>query len=162
MGSLHHTNGTAKGEPACRPGIPQLWYWHGTIQHGSVRFNLIEDASVPSIFPSSYIFYLCLGGAQVLAGVESCQAAAVLTSQLPRQQACPEIVLWLTLYAVKKFCSESFHNPAMDNTLCQNVTVTPFCSFSVALTCYITKLRTDVNHRAMKMLYLITMANSCS
>ena len=30
-----------------------------TVQQGSVRFNLIDDVSAPSLFPSSCIIYLC-------------------------------------------------------------------------------------------------------
>ena len=44
---LHETD-----DPARRPGIHQLWYWHGTVQQGSVRFNLREEMSPPSLFPS--------------------------------------------------------------------------------------------------------------
>ena len=28
-------------------GIPQLWYWHGSVRQGSVRFNLSGDALPP-------------------------------------------------------------------------------------------------------------------
>ena len=53
---------TATGDPVRRTGIPQQWYLHGTVRQGSVRFkvrfNLIEDASAPSLFPSSCIIYL--------------------------------------------------------------------------------------------------------
>ena len=34
------------------PGIPQAWYWHGTVRQGSVRFNLTEEMSPPSLFLS--------------------------------------------------------------------------------------------------------------
>ena len=47
-------------DPACRPSIPQQWYWHGTVRQGSVRFNLREEESAP--FPFTillYIIYLC-------------------------------------------------------------------------------------------------------
>ena len=37
---LMHNAYTAIGDPARRLGIPQLWYWHGTVRQGSVRFNL--------------------------------------------------------------------------------------------------------------------------
>ena len=39
-------------DPACRPSIPQ-------VRQGSVRFNLIEDASATCLFQYSYIIYLC-------------------------------------------------------------------------------------------------------
>ena len=53
MGSRHCTCAyTAIGDPARRPGIPQAWYWHGTIWQGSVRFNLMEEVSPPSLFLS--------------------------------------------------------------------------------------------------------------
>ena len=44
---------TAIGDPALRPGIPQPWYWHGTVPQGSDRFNLTEEASPPNLFLSS-------------------------------------------------------------------------------------------------------------
>ena len=38
------------GDPTRRPGSPQLWYWHGTVRQGSVRFNLTEEALPPNPF----------------------------------------------------------------------------------------------------------------
>ena len=46
-------------DPARRPDIPQQWYWHGTARHWKFRFNLREDTSAPSLFPSCCIIYLC-------------------------------------------------------------------------------------------------------
>ena len=40
------------GDPACRPCIPQLWYWHGSVRQGSDRFILSEEALSPYLFPS--------------------------------------------------------------------------------------------------------------
>ena len=37
-------------DQVCRPGIPQLWYWHSTVRQGSVRFNLTEDKSATCLF----------------------------------------------------------------------------------------------------------------
>ena len=31
-----------------QPGIPQQWYWHGSVWQGSVRFNLSEEATPSS------------------------------------------------------------------------------------------------------------------
>ena len=45
---------TATGDPARRPGIPQTQYSAAV----EFRFNLIEEASAPSLFPSSCIIYL--------------------------------------------------------------------------------------------------------
>ena len=60
LDSRHCTRAyTLTGDPARRPGIPQQRYWHGTVWQGSVRFNLIEDVSAPSLFPSSCIIFLC-------------------------------------------------------------------------------------------------------
>ena len=60
LGSRHCTCAyTETVDPACRPSIPQQWYWHGTVRQGSVRFNLIEDASATCLFQYSYIIYLC-------------------------------------------------------------------------------------------------------
>ena len=42
---------SAIGDPARRPGIPQPWYWHGTVRQGSVRFNLSEEATPSSPLP---------------------------------------------------------------------------------------------------------------
>ena len=42
-----------------QPAGLQQWYWHGTVRQGSVRFNLIEDASATCLFQYSYIIYLC-------------------------------------------------------------------------------------------------------
>ena len=50
---------TVTGDPARRPGIPQPWHWHCTVWQGSVRFNLLEDASAPSLYPSRCIICLC-------------------------------------------------------------------------------------------------------
>ena len=47
---------TAIGDPAHQPGIPQPWYWHGTVRQGSVRFNLSEEVT-PS-FPSRCTYSL--------------------------------------------------------------------------------------------------------
>ena len=43
---------TARGDPALRPGIPQQWYWQGTVRQGSVRFNLREEESPSTLFLS--------------------------------------------------------------------------------------------------------------
>ena len=51
-----HIYSTAIGDPARWPGIPQPWYWHGTIRQGSVRFNWTEEASPPTPFLSSCTF----------------------------------------------------------------------------------------------------------
>ena len=49
FGSQHCTRAyTAIGDPARQPGIPQPWYWHGTVRQGSVRFNLSEEATPSS------------------------------------------------------------------------------------------------------------------
>ena len=41
--SLHCTCAyTETVDPACRPSISQQWFWHATVRHGSVRFNLKE------------------------------------------------------------------------------------------------------------------------
>ena len=57
MGYWHCTRAyTAIGDPARRLGIPQLWYWHGTVQQGSVRFNLREEESPPTLFLSCCTF----------------------------------------------------------------------------------------------------------
>ena len=56
LGGIVHTCAftvTAIGDPALRPGIPQPWYWHGTVPQGSDRFNLTEEASPPNLFLSS-------------------------------------------------------------------------------------------------------------
>ena len=45
-------------DPACRPGIPHQWYWHGTLRQGSVRFNLREEASLSPLFPSRCTYSL--------------------------------------------------------------------------------------------------------
>ena len=50
---------TAIGDPARQPGIPQQWYWDGTVRQGSVGFNLSEDASATCHFRSCCIIYLC-------------------------------------------------------------------------------------------------------
>ena len=34
---------TAIDDLARRPGIPQLWYWNGTVWQGSVRLNLTDE-----------------------------------------------------------------------------------------------------------------------
>ena len=60
LGSRHCTcaYNTETVDPASRPSILQLWHWHGTVRQLKVRFNLKEDALVPSLFPSSCIIYL--------------------------------------------------------------------------------------------------------
>ena len=35
-------------------------YRHGTVRQGSLRFNLREEASVPFLYPSCCIIYLCI------------------------------------------------------------------------------------------------------
>ena len=45
-------------DPACWPGIPQQWYWHGTVGQGSVMFNLSEDELATCLFLSCCIIYL--------------------------------------------------------------------------------------------------------
>ena len=45
-------------DPACRPGIPQQWYWHSTVRLGSVRINLSEDESATCLFRSCCIINL--------------------------------------------------------------------------------------------------------
>ena len=47
---------TAIGDPARRPGIPQPWYWHGTVRQGSFRFNLTKDESVPAFSDLAILF----------------------------------------------------------------------------------------------------------
>ena len=43
-------------DPACQPGIPQQWYWHGTVRQGSVRFNL--RVKTGQLFLSCYILFI--------------------------------------------------------------------------------------------------------
>ena len=44
--------------PARQPGIPQPWYWHGTVRQGSVRVNLSEEATPSSPLPlQMYILF---------------------------------------------------------------------------------------------------------
>ena len=78
LGSRHCTRAyTETVDPACRPSIPQQRYWHGTVRHGSVRFNLIEDESAPCRFRwSCYIIYLW--SQQLLTFILSCAAFANL------------------------------------------------------------------------------------
>ena len=47
----------ARGDPARQPGIPQPWYWHGTVRQGSVRFNLSEEAPPSSPYSSLDVLY---------------------------------------------------------------------------------------------------------
>ena len=57
LGSWHCTRAySAMG--ACRPGIPQPRYWHGTVWQGSVRFKFREEAS-PQPFSSLAVLTLC-------------------------------------------------------------------------------------------------------
>ena len=49
FGSRHCTRAyTAIGDPARWSGIPQPWYWHGTVRQGSFRFNLSEEVTPSS------------------------------------------------------------------------------------------------------------------
>ena len=44
-------------DPACRPSIPEQWYWHGTVREcttGVRWFNWTEDASDTCLFRSCY------------------------------------------------------------------------------------------------------------
>ena len=60
LGSWHCTRAyTETVDPACRPSIPQQWYWHGTVRQGSVRFNLRVKTRQLLAFPILlYIIYL--------------------------------------------------------------------------------------------------------
>ena len=67
-------------DPARRPSILQPWYWHCTVRQGvSYRFNLREDASAPSLYPSCCIIYLCV----ILTSPQQLFLAACLSAALP-------------------------------------------------------------------------------
>ena len=55
---LAHIHTYCKRWTSPRPGIPQLWYWHGTVRQGSIRFNLTEDKSATCLLLSCNIIYL--------------------------------------------------------------------------------------------------------
>ena len=78
----------AIGDPARRPGIPQPWYWNSTVRQGSVRFNLTEEASPPTLFLSSCTYSMV----NVLHGCPS--ARLIKFSALGGWAASSLLTLW--------------------------------------------------------------------
>ena len=50
-------------DPACLPSIPLLWYWHGTVRQGSIRFNTERRRAsylpVTILLYIIYLWYIC-------------------------------------------------------------------------------------------------------
>ena len=69
------------------PGITQSWYWHATVRQGSIRFNLTEETSPPTL-------YLLYG-----LRLQRCKLYSVLVNLLLRsQEKEPKTMTRCTLY----------------------------------------------------------------